>query len=131
MVAVGLRAVVPEGILVLDGELEDVGSLTGIGFKVETGEDAVAASKRLAWLVEGGLCNGVVLGEEVEFDQIADLGDNVLGLEVKTRVLSGATGEDAVDDTSRADGVGSSGGEAKEGGGKSSDGSVGDHFDFV
>lgn len=129
MIAGCLAAVVPEGLGVLDGELEHVGRLALLGGEVEAGEDAGAAGERLARLVERRLHHGVVLGQEVELDEVADFGDDVLRLEVQTAVLDGAAGEDAVDDARGADGGGCGGGEAEEEGCRGGEGSVGDHFD--
>ena len=129
MVADRLGAVVPEGLLVLDGKGEDVGGLSDVGLEVEAGEDTRAARKGLAGLVEGGLHHGVVLGQEVELDQVSDLGDNVLRFEVETIVGSGGTSKDAVDDTGGWGGGWGSGGKAQKGGGSDSEGGEGDHFD--
>lgn len=52
MVAGGLRAVVPEGVLVLNHEGEGVVGLTLLSGEVEAREDTVTAGKRLARLVE-------------------------------------------------------------------------------
>lgn len=62
VVAGGLGAVVPDGVLVFDLEGEDVLVLAGAGGSgvVEAGKDA--AGERLAGLLEGGLGDGVVLG---------------------------------------------------------------------
>lgn len=71
----------------------------------------------------------MVLGEEVEFDEVADGGDDVLRLEVEAFVVGGGAGGDAVYDAGRGDRVGCGGGEAEEGGGSEGEGSEGNHFD--
>ena len=63
VVASGLRAVVPDGLLVLDSDLEDIGSLALLGGKVEARGEAIG--ERLAGLAEAGLDHGVVAREEV------------------------------------------------------------------
>lgn len=92
----------PHSFLVLDHEGKDVLCLARGSREVEAGEDALAVGQRLAWLVKAGLYDGVVLGKEVEFDQIAGLGDDVLGLEVQAVVGGGRACPDAVDDTGRS-----------------------------
>lgn len=81
MSAVGLGAVEPERSLVDDGEDEDVWRLAGLSDEVEAGEDGVVVD-RDAGVLERGLRKGVVLGEEVDFDDVADFSDDVLRLEV-------------------------------------------------
>lgn len=134
MVTISLAAVVPERILVLDEEGENIRSLAAGGREVKAGENAgggaVGVCERLAGLVERRLDDSVVLGEEVELDEVADLGDDILGLEVEALVLDGAANEDAAHVTSRDDGVGSSGGEAEEGGSGHGESRVGNHFDY-
>jgi hypothetical protein len=130
VVACGLTAVVPEGVLVLDLEREDAVGLALHGRKVEAREDALVAAERRAWLVEGGLHDGVVLGQEVEFDQVTDLGHDVLGLEVEAVVGGGGARGDAVHAAGRADFVGGGcSAETEESGGCESDGCETDHFD--
>lgn len=52
MVAIGLRAVVPEGLFILDHEGKGVVGFTLSSGEVEAGKDARAAGERFAWLVE-------------------------------------------------------------------------------
>ena len=128
MVAVGLGAVVPDGLLVLDHEGEDVLGLLARGSgEVEATEEAMRLW--LAGLVEGGLGDGVVLGQEVELDHITDFSDYVLRLEVETLVCGCAAGEDAVDDTRWWGNRGGGVSKAQEGGGSKGNGSEGDHVD--
>jgi hypothetical protein len=68
MVPYSLRAEVPEWVLVLHLERKHVRCLAGLSSEVEAGEDAGAAGEWFAGLVEGGLHDGVILGEVVEFD---------------------------------------------------------------
>ena len=63
VVASGLRAVVPDGLLVLDSDLEDIGSLAFFSGKVEARRETVG--ERLTGLAKAGLDNGVVAREEV------------------------------------------------------------------
>jgi hypothetical protein len=53
-----LGAVVPDGLLVLDNDLEDIGSLALLGW-LEAGEEGVGILG-LAWLAETRLSDGVV-----------------------------------------------------------------------
>ncbi len=136
MIAHGLGAVVPEGVLIHDSDGEDAIGLAGRGSKVEAGEDGIGAAERLAGLVKGRLDHSVVLGQEVPFDYVANLGDDVLRLEVKTAVGGGGTSEDSVNDARGPDldlaGVERSWGsraETQEGSGSEGDGGEGDHFD--
>lgn len=91
----------------------------------------------------------MVLGEEVEFDQVADLSDDIFWLDfkvmlavvshataglvlrtVKATVGGGGAGEDPVDDSGGADLVGRCcGGEAEQSGGCESDVCEGDHIE--
>lgn len=82
VIAVRLRAVVPDGVPVLHRKGEDVWCFTCGGVEVEAREDGIVAAKRLAWLVERGLHEGVRLGEEVELHEIAGFCDYVFGLEM-------------------------------------------------
>jgi len=82
VIAVGLRAVVPDGVRVLHRKGEDVWCFTRSGVEVETREDGVVAAERLAWLVKRGLHESVRLGEEVELHEIAGFCDYVFGLEM-------------------------------------------------
>lgn len=73
----------------------------------------------------------MVLGEEVELYEVPNLCDHVLGLKVKTTIGSGASGEDALDDTSRFDIAWSGGREAQESSDSNSEGSVCNHVDYL
>lgn len=84
MVAILLRAVVPDGLLILDHNLEDIGCLALSDHEVEAAEEACAVRQGLAGLAEGGLRDGVVAREEVPFDDVADLCDHVVGVEAET-----------------------------------------------
>ena len=126
--ASGLRAVEPQRSLVLDGEGEDVGGFAGLSHEVEAREDGIVVDG-LAGLLERGLGEAVVLGEEVDFDEVADLSDDVFGLEVEASICGSGTGEDAVDDTGLRGVKGSGSGEAEESESGNSDGGEGDHFD--
>jgi hypothetical protein len=75
----GLRAIVPKRVLVLHLERKNICRLASRSGEIETGEDAGAAGERLTGLVERGLHDGVVLGEVVEFDQVADFGYDICG----------------------------------------------------
>jgi hypothetical protein len=100
MVVLGLRAVEPGRVLVLDFDLEDIGALAGRGIEVEAGEETVI--KRLARLGEAGLDNGMVLWEIVELDNLANFSYNVLRVEDE---LASATSDHSVGDL--GSGVGS------------------------
>jgi len=99
VVAVLLRAVVPDGSLVLNNDLEDIGSLALLSGEVEAGEETVTLGERLAGLAEAGLGDGVVVGEEVPLDNVTDLGDDVVGVEAETA----KAGIDGVGDTGEGD----------------------------
>ncbi|KAI6758789.1 hypothetical protein HG530_011029 [Fusarium avenaceum] len=101
VVALLLRAVVPDGLLVLDGKLEDIGSLALLGSKVETGEETSAVGEGLAGLAEAGLSDGVVHGEEVPLDDVTNLGDHVVGIEAE----STQAGVDGVGHAGESDGL--------------------------
>jgi len=88
MIANRLRAVVPKRILGRDLEGEDVLCFARHGREVEAREDGFVACQRLARLVEGGLHDGVVLGEEVEFYEVADFGDDVFGLDCERELVA-------------------------------------------
>ncbi|KAF3908366.1 hypothetical protein AA313_de0209672 [Arthrobotrys entomopaga] len=83
MVHVGLSAVVPKWVLILNGNLEDLGVLAVLGNKVEAGEEGSVADW-VAGVGKVGLSDGVVARGEVEFDNVADFGDNVFRVEVET-----------------------------------------------
>ena len=69
--------------------------------KVEAGEETSAISERLAGLAEAGLGDGVVGGEEVPLDYVADFSDDVVGVEAKTT----ETGVDRVSYPCEGDGL--------------------------
>jgi hypothetical protein len=79
MIPRGLRAVVPKRVLVLHLERKNICRLASRSGEVEAGEDASATCERLTGLVERGLHDGVVLGEVVKFNQVADFGYDVCG----------------------------------------------------
>lgn len=94
MVAVGLRAVEPDGLGVLDDDLEHVGALGVVGGKVEPGEEArvvvgLGVHERLAGVVEGRLGHRVVLGRKVPLDHVAHLGHDVVGLKAQGAAARG------------------------------------------
>lgn len=97
-----LCAVVPNGVRGLNHNLEDILSLSLFGGKVEAGEEASAISDRLARGVEAGLGDGVVLGEEVPFNHVSNLGDNVVGIEAEAT----ETGNNRVGNSGQRDGSG-------------------------
>lgn len=73
----GLAAVEPDWLGVFDFNGE--GCFGGrIGGGHEAGEEA--SFKGMAWILEGGLGDGVVLGEVVEFDFVTDSGLEVVGI---------------------------------------------------
>jgi len=84
MVALLLRAIVPDWLGILNHDLEDIRSLAFLSSKVEAGEEPSAISERLARLAKAGLSNGVVGGEEVPFDDVTDFSDDVVGVETET-----------------------------------------------
>lgn len=84
MVALGLRAVVPDGRVVDDGDLVDVGVLTLGSDKVEAGKEASAISKGLARMSKVGLSQGVVGSSEVPLNSVTDLSLNDFRVEVKS-----------------------------------------------
>jgi hypothetical protein len=88
VVALLLRAVVPDRLGVLHNNLEDVRSLAFARGKVEAGEESSTVGERLAGLAEAGLGDGVVGGEEVPLDYIADLSDDIVGVEAKATETS-------------------------------------------
>lgn len=96
-----LSTVVPDGLGVLNHNLEDIRSLALLGREVEAGEETAAVGERLAGLTEAGLCDGVVLGEEVPLDNVADFSDDVVGIESKTT----EAGVDGVGYSGKSDGL--------------------------
>jgi len=133
MAPLGLRAVKPQWELILDDDSEGVGGLAA-GGGLEAGEDGVVGDGD-AGLGEGGLRERVVHRVEVDLDQVADLGDDILGLEVQAV----ETGEDTVggaaltgDDGRRGILTGCGGGKGGSEGGSAekSDGGEGNHVDY-
>ncbi len=84
VIADSLGAVVPDGVLGLDDELEDILGLTLLDGKLETREETVATSQGLARVSKVGLGDGVVLGHELPLDHVTDLGDHIGRLKVET-----------------------------------------------
>ena len=129
VVPYSLAAVVPKGLCVLDYETKHVFCFAFLCREVEAGEDAIAhngggGGEWLTRRVEGGLHDGVVLGHEVEFYDVADSGGDVFGLKVEAVEAGGY----AVDDACGADVLGwDGGGEADEGGCYDSEECEGDH----
>jgi hypothetical protein len=101
MVSHLLSTVVPDRLGIFDYNLEDIRSLALLGREVETSEEATAVGERLAGLTEAGLGDGMVLGEEVPLDNVADFSDDVVGVEAKTTEAS----VDGVGYTSESDGL--------------------------
>ena len=122
MVAHRLAAVEPERLVVCDGDGEDLRVLA-LGRGEKAGEDGILVD-RLAGPVEGGLHEGVVLGQEVHLHQVAGLGHHVLGLEEQ---LGGEAGLDAVDDAGGGRRVGGGAGQAEQGRGSEGGGGEGNH----
>lgn len=81
VVACGLGTVVPDGGLVLDDDLEDVGSLWALGGLEAAEEGLGEGGVRDAGLAEGRLGDRVVFGEEVPLDDVSDLSDDVFWVE--------------------------------------------------
>lgn len=96
MLAFWLRAVVPDGRVVDDGDLVDVGVLALGSDKVEASKEASAISKGIARMSKVGLSQGVVGSSEVPLNSVTDLSNNVLRVEVK----STASNDDGVGHTS-------------------------------
>lgn len=83
VVAGRLSAVVPDGVLVLDDDLKNI---VGLGLagqgRLEAREERDGdVGVRNAGSREGGLGDGVVLGQEVPFHHVTDFCDDVLGVE--------------------------------------------------
>lgn len=138
MVPIGLGAVVPNRVLVLDHNLENI---RGLPFRdgLEPAEEGSASQSGVgdARLPKGGLRDRVVLGEEVPFDHVANLGDDILWVEDEGAAAAcdhavgyacvghGAGGEVGV----AGGGCGGGGGQGQEGGEDGEDGFCGTHFD--
>lgn len=97
-----LSTVVPDGLLILHHNLEHILILPTLSLKVEASEEGVPVIERLAGLAEAGLRNGVVLGEEVPLDNIADFSDDVVRVEAETA----EAGNDGVGDAGEVGGSG-------------------------
>lgn len=116
-----LSAVVPDGLLVLDDDLEDVGGLSLGGKEVEAGEEGGAVGQGVARVAKVGLGNGVVAGQVVPLDDVTHLGDDVVRIEAK----AAEAGDDGVGDAcelvgaGRGLGAGGVGGSGGHGGGSS------------
>lgn len=127
-----LTAIEPDRFRILDHHLENIRILRSLGRRHEAGEKC-CGSQGYTWRDEGGLRDRVVLGEVVEFDYVADLGDDVFGVEVQ----AGAADCDGVGCAGRGD-CGSGGGvvgccwggegRGEKGGAHESDGGERDHF---
>lgn len=111
---VPLGTVVPDGLLILDLDLEDVGGLARLRDEVEAGEEGAAVGEGHAGVPEAGLGDGVVLGEEVPLDDVAHLGHDVVRVEAQ----AAQAGDDGVRD---AVGGCVGGGVANDGGGDGGD----------
>lgn len=97
VVAGGLGTVVPDGGLVLDDDLEDVGGLDGVAGRLEAAEEGLGeGGVRDAGLAKGWLGDGVVLGEEMPLHYVSNLGDDVIGVKDES---ASAAGDDRVGDT--------------------------------
>ena len=82
-----LAAVEPDGLLILNNDLENLLTLALVDGE-EAGEEGVSVAGD-AGLVEGGLDDGVVEGQVVVLDDVADLSEDVVGIEVETRAADG------------------------------------------
>jgi len=68
-----------EPLWLVVGDVEGEGFLARSAIRVGSEAGLDAAGVENAWVVEGGLCEGVVLLAEVEVDYVSDVGGNVLG----------------------------------------------------
>lgn len=96
MVARSLSTVVPDGGLVLDDDLEDVGGLWAFGW-LEAAEEGLG--KRCvgdAGLAKGRLSDRVVLGEEMPLNYVSYFSDDIFRVEEEG---SSTAGDDRVGDT--------------------------------
>ena len=79
----GLRAVDPDGRRVINHDGVCRCRRRGAGYGHEAGVETDCAGHverdRLAWLCKGGLCDGVVIGRELELHHVADVGFDVVG----------------------------------------------------
>ena len=88
-----LLAVEPDRLLVLrDLDVERLLLAAAGGDGLEARIEAVV--DRVAWVVEGALGDGVVLGDEVEADGIATLGMDIVGRVGESTILA----DDDIDD---------------------------------
>lgn len=95
MAAGGLGTVVPNGVVIFDQNLENIRSF---GLALSGGLEAAEerdrdVGVRDAGRCKGGLGNAVVLGQELPLDDIADVCDDILGIEDE---LTSTTGNDSV-----------------------------------
>ena len=113
-----LTAIKPDGFRIIDRQEETLGPHLTLRHGHEAAEDGVFL--RLAWHLEGGGDDGVVLGEEGEFDNIALFGFDVVGGELEAALA------DIDDEVFGEDGRGGEeeGGEGEEGGGEGEHGWV-------
>lgn len=102
MIANRLTAVKPQRLRVVDHDGENLVCLARYGREVETRENARTVCERGAGRCEGRLHDGMVLGQEVEFQEVAWSCDDVFGLEVQACIGSGGARVDAVDYTCAA-----------------------------
>lgn len=72
-----LSAVEPLRLVIGDGEVEDFLPRNAIRVGSETGLDTGGIEN--AWVVKGGLCDGVVPLAEVEVDYVSNVGNDALG----------------------------------------------------
>lgn len=81
VVARSLSTVVPDGGLVLDDDLEDVGGLWAFGGLEAAEEGLSERGVGDAGLAEGRLSDRVVLGEEMPLNHVSYLSDDVFRVE--------------------------------------------------
>ena len=128
-----LGAVEPDGILVLDNDLEHLSRLA-LGDGEEAREEG-GGVLGLAGVAKGRLDDRMVAGGEVELDHLTDLGHDVVRVEPETT----AAGDDRVRDSGLSPrlvgnlGRGAGGGGRRQAGDGSEDGKgleVGEHFEW-
>ena len=93
VLAVGLGAVEPDGVLGVDNELEDAVGFPLVSGKEEAREEAGAVAKGLARVGKAGLHHAVVGRHELPLDHVANVRDNVVRLEFE---LACEAGDDRV-----------------------------------
>lgn len=127
-----LWAVIPDRALILDDKLEYIVRLALSNGEMESREEGRAISERLAWVGKVGLGDGVVAREEVPLDDVANLSDDVVGVEAEAT----EAGNDGVGDSSERDGSSgmvprSVGGNGRGAGGEEEGGDdgLGEHVD--